>query len=141
MTMTESTRIELRHLRYFCQLADELHFGRAARRLSVSQPALSVQIKQLEEMAGARLLERHSRRVSLPDAGRVFEESARRILRDVEAAVHAARQAEAGEVGVLRVGFGPTLMFSTLPQVVRAYRARYPGVRMDLRELATAEQV
>ena len=139
--MTESARIELRHLRYFCRLADELHFGRAALRLSVSQPALSVQIKQLEEMVGARLLERHSRHVSLTDAGRVFEESARRILRDVEAAVHATRQAESGEVGVLRVGFGPTLMFSTLPQVVRAYRTRYPGVRLDLRELATAEQV
>ncbi len=139
--MAEATRIELRHLRYFCHLADELHFGRAASRLAVSQPALSVQIKQLEEMVGARLLERHSRHVSLTDAGRVFEEATRRILRDVEAALHSTRQAEAGEVGVLRVGFGPTLMFSTLPQVVRAYRARYPGVRMDLRELATAEQV
>jgi DNA-binding transcriptional LysR family regulator len=139
--MIGSARVELRHLRYFCLLADELHFGRAASRLSVSQPALSVQIKQLEAMAGARLFERHSRHVSLTDAGRVFEEAARRILRDVDAALDATRQAEAGEVGVLRVGFGPTLMFSTLAQVVRAYRARYPGVRMDLRELATAEQV
>ena len=139
--MIGSARVELRHLRYFCQVAEDLHFGRAASRLAVSQPALSVQIKQLEMMAGARLLERHSRHVSLTDAGRVFEEAARRILRDVDAALDATRQAEAGEVGVLRVGFGPTLMFSTLAQVVRAYRARYPGVRMDLRELATAEQV
>jgi DNA-binding transcriptional LysR family regulator len=139
--MTDPARIELRHLRYFCRLADELHFGRAASRLAMSQPALSVQIRQLEEMVGARLVERHSRHVSLTDAGRVFEEAARRILREVEAALHATRQAEAGEVGALRLGFGPTLMFSTLAQVVRAYRARYPGVRMDLRELATAEQV
>jgi len=139
--MAEPGRIELRHLRYFCQVADDLHFGRAAARLAVSQPALSVQIRQLEEMVGARLLERHSRHVSLTDAGRVLEEAARRILREVAAALVATRQAEAGEVGVLRVGFGPTLMLSTLAQVVRAYRSRYPDVRMDLRELATSEQV
>jgi DNA-binding transcriptional LysR family regulator len=141
MVMTEPWRLELRHLRYFCQVADELHFGRAAARLAVSQPALSVQIRQLEEMVGARLLERHSRHVSLTDAGKVLDEAARRILREVEAALEATRRAEAGEVGVLRVGFGPTLMLSTLAHVVRAYRMRYPGVRLDLRELATAEQV
>jgi len=141
MSMVEPGRIELRHLRYFCQVADELHFGRAAARLAVSQPALSVQIKQLEELVGARLFERHSRHVSLTDAGKILEESARRILRDVDAALAATRLAQAGEVGVLRMGFGPTLMLSTLAQVVRGYRSRYPDVRMDLRELATAEQV
>jgi DNA-binding transcriptional LysR family regulator len=139
--MTEARRVELRHLRYFCRVADELHFGRAAVRLAVSQPALSVQIKQLEVLVGARLLERHSRHVALTDAGRVLEEAARRILRDVDAALDATRQADTGQVGVLRVGFGPTLMLSTLAQVVRTYRSRYPGVRVDLRELATAEQV
>lgn len=139
--MSENARVELRHLRYFCGVTDELHFGRAAARLAVSQPALSVQIKQLEDVIGARLLDRHSRHVALTDAGRAFDDAARRILREVDAAVDAARQAQSGEVGVLRVGFGPTLMISTLAQVVRTYRARYPGVRLDLRELATAEQV
>ena len=139
--MSEPVRPELRHLRYFSIVADELHFGRAAARLAVSQPALSVQIRQLEAMLGARLLERHSRHVALTDAGRLFADAARRILRDVDAAVEAVRQAQSGDVGVLRVGFGPTLMISTLAQVVRNYRARYPGVRVDLRELATAEQV
>jgi DNA-binding transcriptional LysR family regulator len=139
--MADPARLELRHLRYFRVVADELHFGRAAARLGVSQPALSVQIRQLEEMVGARLLERHSRHVALTDAGRILDEAARRILRDVDAAVTATRQANAGEVGVLRVGFGPTLMLSILAQVVRTYRTRYPGVRVELRELATAEQM
>ena len=122
-------------------LADELHFGRAAARLAVSQPALSVQISQLEAMVGARLLDRHSRLVSLTEAGRMLAAAARRILRDVDTAIDAARRPSAGEVGVLRLGFGPTLMFSTLAQVVRTYRQRYPDVRMDLRELATGEQM
>lgn len=139
--MANASRLELRHLRYFCLVADELHFGRAAARLAVSQPALSVQIRQLEEMVGAKLFERHTRAVALTDAGRVLEEAARRILRDVDAALEATRQAHAGEVGVLRVGFGPTLMLSTPAHVVRSYRVRYPNVRVDLRELATSEQV
>ena len=139
--MNDHSRLELRHLRYFAVVADELHFGRAAARLALSQPALSVQIKQLEEMVGTSLLERHSRHVSLTDAGRVLKESARRILRDVDAAVDETRRASLGQIGVLRVGFSPTLMLSTLAHVIRSYRARFPAVRVDLRELATAEQV
>ncbi len=133
--------LELRHLRYFRQVVDELHFGRAAARLAVSQPTLSVQIRQLEALVGARLFERHTRQVALTDAGRALDEAARRILRDVDTAVDATRQAQAGQVGVLRVGFGPTLMLSTLGQVVRTYRQRHPGVRIDLREMPTSEQL
>jgi DNA-binding transcriptional LysR family regulator len=133
--------LELRHLRYFRQVVDELHFGRAAARLAVSQPTLSVQIRQLEAIVGARLFERHTRQVALTDAGRALDDAARRILRDVDTALDATRQAQAGQVGVLRVGFGPTLMLSTLGQVVRTYRQRHPGVRIDLRELPTSEQL
>lgn len=136
-----NTAIELRHLRSFLVVADELHFGRAAARIAVSQPALTVQIQQLEAAAGALLLDRHSRHVALTDAGRVFADAAARILRDVNAALDDVRQAQAGEVGVLRVGFSPTLMLSTLAHVVRTYRTRYPRVRLELRELATAEQM
>ena len=139
--MNDVGRPELRHLRYFAAVADELHFGRAAVRLAVSQPALSVQIRQLESMVGAKLLDRHSRLVALTEAGRTLAAAAERILREVDAAVEMARRASAGEAGVLRLGFGPTLMLSTLAQVVRTYRQRYPGVRMDLRELATGEQM
>lgn len=132
--------IELRHLRYFVAVADDLHFGRAADRLALSSPSLSVQIRQLEELVGARLFDRHSRRVALTDAGQVFRDAATRILREVDAAVLTAREADAGATGELRLGFGPTLMLSTLAQVVSSYRARHPGVHVDLRELATADQ-
>jgi DNA-binding transcriptional LysR family regulator len=139
--MSDHGRLELRHLRSFRALADELHFGRAAARLGMSQPALSVQTRQLEEILDARLLDRHTRQVTLTDAGRAFDDAARRILREVDAAVEATRQAQAGDVGVLRVGFGPTLMLSSLAHAVRTYRQRHPGVRIDLRELPTSEQV
>ncbi|MGD9902215.1 MAG: LysR substrate-binding domain-containing protein [Vicinamibacterales bacterium] len=131
----------LRQLQAFRAVADELHFGRAAARLAVSQPALSVQIRQLEGTLGVRLLDRHTRQVVLTDAGRALDEAARRVLRDVEAAVDAARQAHAGQVGVLRVGFGPTLMLSSLAHAVRSFRLRHPAVRVDLRELPTTDQV
>ncbi len=132
--------VELRHLRSFCVVAEELHFGRAAVRLGLSQPPLSLQIRQMEEAVGVRLFDRNSRRVALTDAGRALHESARRILRDVEAALVTARQAGSGEVGELRVGFAPTLMLSSLAHVVRRYRTRYPLVRLDLRELGSASQ-
>ncbi len=139
--MINSPRLELRHLRYFSAVAEELHFGRAAARLTLSPPSLSTQIQQLEAIVGARLFDRHSRRVVLTDAGRVLLDLAGRIFRDVDAAVVATRQAHAGHTGELRVGFGPTLMLSTLAQVVRTYRIRHPGVHIELRELATAEQI
>jgi DNA-binding transcriptional LysR family regulator len=139
--MITDGRLELRHLRAFAAVADELHFGRAARRLDTSQPALSLQIRQLELAVAATLFDRHSRRVALTDAGRVLRDAAGRLLRDLDAAVAATRQAGAGATGELRVGFGPSLMLSTLAQVVRAYRTRHPAVHVDLRELPTAEQI
>ncbi len=139
--MIDSARLELRHLRYFTVVADELHFGRAAARLSLSQPSLSLQVKQLEDILGARLFDRHSRRVALTDAGRVFMESALRMLRDVDAAVLATQQANEGHTGTLRLGFGPMLMLSSLGRAVQTYRARHPSVQVDLRELPTSEQI
>jgi DNA-binding transcriptional LysR family regulator len=139
--MIKDGRLELRHLRAFAAVAEDLHFGRAAARLALSQPALSLQIRQLEAVVDATLFDRHSRRVALTDAGRVLREASARLLRDVEAAVAATRQASAGQTGELRVGFGPTLMLSTLAQVVRAYRTRHPAVHVDLRELPTADQI
>ena len=89
--MIDPTRLELRHLRYFREVVDELHFGRAAARLAVTQPTLSVQIRQLEQTVGARLFDRHTRHVRLTDAGRVLDDAARRILREVDVAVDATR--------------------------------------------------
>ncbi|MGE0362526.1 MAG: LysR substrate-binding domain-containing protein [Vicinamibacterales bacterium] len=139
--MSEGLEPTLRQLRCFRAVVEERHFGRAAVRVGVSQPALSVQIRQLEAAIGARLLDRHTRQVLVTDAGRALDDAARRILREVHAAVEAARQAHAGQAGVLRVGFGPTLMLSTLAHAVRTFRLRHPAVRVDLRELPTADQI
>src|SRR6184192_1003765 len=97
--------MELRHLRYFVQVAEEQHYGRAAERLRVAQPALSRQIQDLEEELGFKLFDRLSRGVKISAAGKLFLEDARRILQQVtEAAIRAARVAR-GQSGTLRVGY------------------------------------
>ena len=97
--------MELRHLRYFVVLADELHFGRAAQVLGISQPPLSQQIQALEEELGARLFERTNRRVALSEAGRLFLDEARQVLAQVDKAADVARRAQLGELGEMKIGF------------------------------------
>jgi DNA-binding transcriptional LysR family regulator len=133
--------IELRHLRYFLAVAEELHFGRAAQRLGIAQPPLSQQIQRLEQVVGARLFERTSRRVQLTDAGRTLMAEARPVLAAAQAAVESARRAARGETGELRVAFAATVMFLDLPRVIREFRQRYPGVHLDLREMPTGPQL
>jgi DNA-binding transcriptional LysR family regulator len=133
--------IELRHLRYFVVLAEELHFGRAAARLGIAQPPLSQQIQRLERLLGSRLFERTSRRVQLTDAGHAFLAEARRALLVVGNAVDAARRAGRGETGELRVAFAATVMFVHLPRIIREFRSRFPGVHLDLREMPTGPQL
>ena len=132
--------MELRHLRYFVAVAEELHFGRAAARLNVAQPALSQQIKQLERELGALLLARTKRRVALTEPGRVFLAEARRTLAQAELAVEVARGAEAGEVGRLRIGYVDAALWGPLPEVIRAYRERFPRVAVRMLERLPAEQ-
>ena len=127
--------MELRHFRYFIALAEELHFGRAARRLNVVQPALSQQIRQLEQELGVMLLSRTKRRVMLTESGRAFLVEARRTLASAEQSALAARSAAAGEVGRLRVGYVDLATWSVLPKVLRTYRKRYPRVELVLTEL------
>ncbi|MBL8979514.1 MAG: LysR family transcriptional regulator [Gemmatimonadetes bacterium] len=133
--------LELRHLRYFVAVAEELHFGRAAQRLGMAQPPLSQQIQRLEQIIGARLFERTSRRVQLTDAGTALLPDARRLLAGAEAALLAARRAGRGEQGELRVAFAATVMFLALPEIIRAFRDRFPGVHLDLREMPTGPQL
>jgi DNA-binding transcriptional LysR family regulator len=131
---------DLRRLRYFVAVAEELHFGRAARRLNLSQPPLSVQIRTLEREIGTPLLIRTQRRVELTEAGRVLLEDARRLLGQAEAAVVHARRAAEGAVGRLSIGFVSTVDYSILPPLVRRFRHKHPGIALKLLELTGDRQ-
>jgi DNA-binding transcriptional LysR family regulator len=133
--------MDLRQLRYFVAVAEERHFGRAAQRLHMSQPPLSMQIKALERELGITLLERTSRRVALTDAGRAFLERARTILGAVEEAREVARGAERGLQGRLEVGFISSASLSLLPPSIRLFRERFGGVELELKELTSAQQI
>ena len=133
--------MELRHLRYFVTVAEELHFGRAAQRLHLSQPPLSMQIKALEQELGTQLLLRTQRRVELTAAGAVFLDEARDILSRVEQARSAALRAARGEVGELTVGFVTIADYNLLPQALLQFRAQSPGIRLVLREATTDVQL
>jgi DNA-binding transcriptional LysR family regulator len=133
--------MELRHLRYFIAVAEELHFGRAATRLFIVQPSLSQQIRQLEEELGFPLLKRTKRSVELTDAGIVFLAAAQHILVQVQEAKRAAQRAYRGELGRLVVGYISSSAYDLLPVILRAYRERFPHVEVALRELTTPAQV
>ena len=134
--------MELRHLRYFVGVAEELHFGRAAARLGISQPPLSQQIRALESELGVFLFERTSRRVDLTEAGRLFLVEARRTLDQAEHAKSVARRAEQGEIGDLAVGFITSVPLT--PIMSRAlfdFRAAYPEVHLQLAEMSRGMQI
>lgn len=133
--------MELRHLRYFVKVAEELHFGRAAERLGIAQPPLSQQIKALEQEVGVRLLLRTKRRVELTGAGAVFLDEARKILAQADQAVHVAQRAARGETGRLEVGFVGSVVFGKVPSIFHLMRLRYPDVSLVLQDLTTEEQV
>ncbi len=130
--------IELRHLRYFVAVAELLHFGRAAQRLHLAQPALSQQIRKLEDLIGSPLFTRTSRSVSLTVAGQSLLESARRNLRNVQRDIEETRSGGRGEVGSLNIGFVGSSVLTFLPGVLRAYREAYPRVRLHLHESFTS---
>src|SRR6266496_4116060 len=113
---------ELRHLRYFVAVAEELNFSRAARRLRMAQPPLSVAIRQLEQELGADLFLRTSREVKLTEAGRALLDGARRTLAEADRAMTAARRAASGELGALHVAFSWSARFETLPLLGQADR-------------------
>lgn len=133
--------MELRHLRYFIVVAEELHFGRAAQRLYIAQPSLSIQIRDLERAVGVPLLVRTNRRVQLTEAGRVFLEGARRTLDQVDRAVQDAERAHRGEIGQLTFGFVGSAAYEVLPSLLRAFRAAYPDVELRLQSMTTKEQL
>lgn len=130
--------LELRHLRYFVAVAEELHFGRAAERLHLAQPPLSQQIRRLEEILGYPVFQRTSRAVRLTAAGEVFLERARRTLRNVSEDIDEARSIGRGDEGFLRVGFIGSSMLTPLPAMLGSYRSLYPKVQLRLSESYTA---
>jgi DNA-binding transcriptional LysR family regulator len=133
--------IELRHLRYFAAVAEELHFGRAAKRLYIAQPPLSQQIRRLEEMVGHPLLIRTSRAVKLTEAGAALLERAKRTLNRVSEDLAFARSVGRGESGSLRVGFIASAMQTKLPATLNAYRRLYPDVELRLQETYTSNLI
>jgi DNA-binding transcriptional LysR family regulator len=134
--------MELRHLRYFVAVAEELHFTRAAERLHIGQPPLSQQIQALEAELGAQLFERNKRSVRLTQAGTLFLDDARRILALSEQAAVTARRAQRGEAGELRIGFTFSTPFTPyFATVINRYRQQFPHVTLTLHEMATLHQL
>jgi len=134
-------KVELRHLRYFLAVADELHFGRAAERIGIAQPALSQQIRRLESEVGAELFHRSTRQVRLSAAGDALRPHALRALDDVAKGAAAAVRASRGEIGSLTVGFIETAASTFVPAAVRRFRAERPAVALTLRELGVDAQI
>ncbi|MGO8839413.1 MAG: LysR family transcriptional regulator [Limisphaerales bacterium] len=133
--------MELRHLRYFVTVTELLNFTRAATRLRVAQPALSRQIRDLEDELGAPLLERNSRGVRLTEAGAVFLPEARAVLQRAGEAAQAVRAVVRGERGEIHVGYAPTPTVELLPCALHAFQNLAPGVRVTLHDLSTEEML
>ena len=132
--------MELRHLRYFAALAEELHFGHAAERVFVAQSTLSQQIQAFEEELSVRLFRRSKRSVELTEAGRTLLPYARRVLREARRAERVAHAAKSGTAGLLRVTYEATAMRSGLPEAIKAFREEAPGVELDLVEQGSRAQ-
>jgi DNA-binding transcriptional LysR family regulator len=136
--------VELRHLRYVIAVAEELHFGRAAQRLKMSQPPLSQQIRQIEDQLGIRFFQRTKRNVELTVAGRAFVDEARLILEHVDRAMKVAVRAHRGEIGHLTIGTVTSTdsgFYRVLVDILQRFAGRYPEVHLTLRTLSVAQQM
>lgn len=133
--------LQLTQVRCFVAVAEELHFGRAAARLNMTQPPLSRQIQLLEHSLGVELLERTSRVVRLTQAGSVFLKEGRRLLRNAEDAALATRRAGRGALGQIAIGFTPGCSYDFLPRLIAALRQHYPDVELTLEEMITRDQL
>jgi DNA-binding transcriptional LysR family regulator len=133
--------MELRQIRSFLSVAETLHFGRSAELIHLSQPALSLQIRALEEEVGVRLFERNRRKTTLTAAGLAFRDDAAAALSQLEQAIRRARLAANGKLGRLRIGFISTAGREIVPDIIRQFRELNPQVELSLRNIVTAEQV
>ncbi|WP_137919536.1 LysR family transcriptional regulator [Hydrogenophaga sp. 2FB] len=133
--------MEFRHLRYFLVLAEELHFGRAAQRLAITQPPLSLNIQQLEASVGAQLFTRNSRGVQLTAAGQAFVPAARDLLDQASQAAREARDVSQGLMGSLQIGFVGTALYRGLTSILQSFGEAHPRLRLVLREMSSSEQL
>ena len=133
--------MDLRHLRHFVAVAEELHFARAAQRLGMAQPPLSQSIMRLEAALGVKLLERSNRKVTLTQAGAALLGEARRMLAQADLTERLVKRVAAGDLTRLRIGFVPMLAMAVLMQAVRTFQARWSGVDVHLSERTSAAQV
>lgn len=134
-----AARLELRHLRYFRAVAEELSFTRAAEHLHIAQPPLSQQIKHLEEELGVLLFERGARPLRLTEAGELLLKRATALIADLETAAQDVRRIGRGQSGKLAIGFAGSAMYGILPDVLNAYRDLYPDVELVFSEMLAAE--
>lgn len=133
--------MELRHLRYFIAVAEELHFSKAAEKLHIAQPPLSQQIQQLETELGVKLFDRKTKRqVQLTEAGKVFLQEAYQLLEQIETAVALTQRTGRGETGKLRIGFTSLVIYDLLPLILRKFREQFLEVEIELLELTTSQQ-
>jgi LysR family transcriptional regulator, benzoate and cis,cis-muconate-responsive activator of ben and cat genes len=130
--------VELRHLKYFHALAEELHFGRAAERVHIVQPALSRQIAALEQELGLMLFDRTTRGVELTPAGKALHEKVTAILPAIDDAIDVARMTATGDTGRLEIGYIAAAMWSVLPPILQEHRRRFPNVLFRVSELPMA---
>ena len=137
----QSPRMELRHLRYFVAVAEELSFRKAAQRLNVSRPALSKQVKDLENEIAVKLLDRDTVSVSLTKAGEIFLEDAQQLLSHAESAIERANEAQSGHRGKLRIGSVGIIATDFLPKTLKIFHQKYPGVEVEFVEMLPTEQL
>jgi DNA-binding transcriptional LysR family regulator len=133
--------MELRHLRYFVAVAEELHFGRAAQRLQMTQQPLSRQIQELEAEINVQLFHRTKRQVHLTEAGKVFLERCYLVLAQLEQAIEVTQRIDRGEVGQLAIGFIGSATYTVLPDILSIFREQFPAVELRLHELTTVQQI
>lgn len=133
--------MELRQLHYFLAVAEELNFSRAAERMLITQPPLSLQIQNLEKEMGVQLFKRNNRVVELTEAGKLFYEEVKKITNHLHRAVEDAKRTHHGEIGTLRVGFVGSATYDLLPKILRKYRQLYPKVKVQLFEMSTPSQI
>ena len=133
--------MELRHLRYFTAVVESKGYRNASRRLHIAQPALSQAVVDLEEELGLKLFVRRGPQIQLTPAGKVFHQEAKRTLEQADLAISAARRADKGQTGSLRIGFIPSATQHFLPQVIRSYKQQNPGIELTIQELTPAKQM